>query len=165
MIDFDVIYRLYFQDVYYFLLSLSKNKHIAEDLTSQTFFKALNNKSKIDENKSIKSYLFTIAKNLYIDQVRKDKSLKVGLEDLDLVDKAKDLDQLLIENELIDTMVKAIGELDEPNQTIVKLRIYEKYSFEKIGSYFSKSSNWARVNYFRAKERLRKILGDDYEKM
>ena len=55
--------------------------------------------------------------------------------------------------------------LDEPGQSIIKLRTYEDYSFEDIGKHFAKSSNWARVNYFRAKEKLRKILGDDYERM
>lgn len=164
MIDFDVIYRLYFQDIFYFLLSLSKNKQVAEDLTSQTFFKALRNSKKLDDGKNLKAYLFSIAKNLFIDYVRSNKLLDY-LENIDSMDLSQSVEQILIKNENISEVQRAIIQLDEPAQTIVRLRNYEEYSFDQIGAYFSKSSNWARVNYFRAKDKLRKILEDEYERM
>lgn len=164
MNDFDVIYRLYFQDIYYFLLSLSKNKQVAEDLTSQTFFRALRNSKKIDDSKNLKAYLSSIAKNLFIDYVRSNKLIE-PIYEKDFEDLSQSVEQILIQNENISEVQRAILHLDEPAQTIVRLRNYEEYSFDQIGAYFSKSSNWARVNYFRAKDKLRKILGDDYERM
>ena len=64
--DIEKIYRIYFEDVYRFLLSLSKNKDVAQYITSETFLKVINNSKKIENTRNIKAYIFTIAKNTYI---------------------------------------------------------------------------------------------------
>ena len=62
--DLDIIYDMYFKDVFLYVLSLSKNKEIAEDITGETFLKALKNLDKFDGKKDIRAWLFTIAKTL-----------------------------------------------------------------------------------------------------
>ncbi|MGI5985417.1 MAG: RNA polymerase sigma factor [Clostridiales bacterium] len=59
--EFEKIYKLYFKDVYIFLYSLSQNKAVAEDITQDTFLKAMKNIHTFDGRKEIKAWLFTIA--------------------------------------------------------------------------------------------------------
>ena len=62
--DIEKIYNLYFDDIYKFMLSFTKNKEIAQDITSETFLKVINNPSKFENISNLKSYLFIIAKIL-----------------------------------------------------------------------------------------------------
>ena len=62
--DFDCIYKSYYLDVYHFLCGLSSNKEIAEDITQETFTKALTAIDSYDGRKDIRAWLFTIARNL-----------------------------------------------------------------------------------------------------
>ena len=63
--DFDCIYKSYYLDVYHFLCGLSSNKEIAEDITQETFTKALTAINSYDGRKDIRAWLFTIARNTY----------------------------------------------------------------------------------------------------
>lgn len=63
--DFESIYQLYFKDVFLFLRSISVNEDIAEEITQETFTKALKAIDTFDGNKDIRAWLFTIAKNTY----------------------------------------------------------------------------------------------------
>lgn len=63
--DFDYIYRAYFRDVFLYLRSLSANETIAEEITQETFVKALKSIDSFDYSKDIRAWLFTIARNTY----------------------------------------------------------------------------------------------------
>ena len=159
--DIEKIYRIYFEDVYRFLLSLCENKDIAQDITSETFLKVINNSKKIENSTNIKAYIFTIAKNTYINYYKKNK-LMVATDDIEKFDLGIDsFEDSLLENESIKTLKAAIDKLDDPYRTITKLRI-NNLSFKEIGKIYGKTSNWACVCYYRAKEKLKDILEDDY---
>jgi len=79
--ELEEIYNSYFKDVYLFIVSLSKNKQIAEDLTSETFLKAIKSIHSFKGNCDIKVWLFQIAKNSYYSYIRKNKNFT----DLDLI--------------------------------------------------------------------------------
>lgn len=63
--DFDYIYQSYFKDVFLYLRGLSANEDIAEEITQETFVKALKSIDKFDGSKDIRAWLFTIARNTY----------------------------------------------------------------------------------------------------
>ena len=63
--DFEKIYAEYFGEVYKFVLSLCQNVSLAEEITQETFFKALRSLDSFDGKKDIRAWLFTIAKNTY----------------------------------------------------------------------------------------------------
>lgn len=160
--DIEKIYKLYFEDIYKFLLSLTKNKEIAQDITSETFLKVINNMEKVNQATNIKSYLFTIAKNTYITYYNRNK-IFIVTEDIEKFDRgmASFEDDLILESELA-KFNKAINKLDEPQRSIVKLRLGEM-DFDSIGRIYGKTANWACVNFYRAKDKLRKYMEDDYE--
>ena len=159
--DFEKIYRIYFEDIYRFLLSLCKNKDIAQDITSETFLKVINNANKIEKLTNIKSYIFSIAKNTYINYYKKNK-IMIATDDIEKFDCGiESFEESLLEDESVKILKDAIEKLDEPYKSITKLRLND-LSFKEIGKIYGKTSNWACVCYYRAKERLKDIMEDDY---
>jgi len=94
--DIEKIYHIYFDDIYKFMLSFIKNKEIAQDITSETFLKVINNPDKFENISNLKSYLFTIAKNTYINYYKRNK---IYISTADIEDFDKDIESF--ENELI----------------------------------------------------------------
>lgn len=164
MNDIEKVYKKHFTDVYYFLLSITKNKSIAEEITSETFFKVLKSKDKIKNEESIKSYLFTVSKNLYLDYLKKEnKTLEYeNIENIDFLSEFS-AEEYFLKNEEEKTLYRAIEKLSEPQRSIVYYRAFENLSFSEIGKIYDKSQNWACVNYHRGKNKLKDLLEDYYD--
>lgn len=159
--EFERIYQLYFKDVYYYILSLSRDKHIAEDITSETFLKAMKAIDNFRGDTKLRIWLCQIAKNEYFSYLRKNKK----------VDFRKDLDSL-IEKEVINIFERDIiskdefirinsiidSSLEDPYGEIFRLRFYRELSFKEIGKLFGKTDNWACVIYHRARKKIQKEL-------
>ena len=157
--DVEKIYNIYFEDIYKFMVSFTKNEQIAQDITSETFLKVINNPDKFENIENLKSYLFTIAKNTYINYYKRNKIL-ISTDDIEAFDKGvKSFEDDLIEDDPRDLLNKAIEKLDEPYKSIVKLRL-EDMTYKEIASIYGKSDNWACVTFYRAKEKLKNIMED-----
>ena len=164
MIEFEKIYSIYFNEVYYFLLQLSRNEHIAEEIASETFFKALKNLKDYKGESSIRTYLFQIAKHTYFSYYKKAKR-EITVEDITIFDEKMDsLEKDLIDKERNLSVAEAVNKLKEPYRTIVTLRIWEELSFKEIARIYDKNDNWACVTFHRAKKLLKEMLEEDYGK-
>lgn len=73
MTDIEQLYDAYFSKVYAYAVSISHNKAVAEDITGETFYRAIKNYNKIDDSKNVNSWLCEIAKNIYLDMLRTPK--------------------------------------------------------------------------------------------
>ena len=71
--EIEIIYRKYFRDVFLYIRALSENESLAEEITQETFLKAMNNIEKFDGRKDIRAWLFVIAKNTYFRYCRRNK--------------------------------------------------------------------------------------------
>lgn len=159
--DIEKIYRIYFDDLYRFLLYLCKNKEVAQDICSESFIRAMKNIENI-ENSKVKSYLFQIGKNTYYNYYKKNKRLL-------LTDKIEDFDQELesfekdlLNKENLSNLDRAIESLENPYKDVVKLRLND-LSFKEIGEIYKKNQNWACVIYHRAKEKLKILMEENNE--
>lgn len=85
MLDIEKLYKLYFKDIYYFALYLSKNEDIAKEITSETFFKFLKYSEKTENISSVKSYIFKIVKNIFLDYLEKNKFEKIDISSIELI--------------------------------------------------------------------------------
>lgn len=159
--EFEKIYQMYFSDVYYFVLSLSKNPHIAEDITSETFLKAIKAIDKFRGDSSLKAWLFQIGKNEYFSYLRKYKE-NTTLENIDITDN-NILEKSVISVDQIKLINSVIKTLEEPYGEVFILRHYGEFSFKEIGKIFGKSDNWACVTYHRSRMKLQKELKGNYE--
>lgn len=157
MAEFAEIYSKYFKDVYRYTLGLSKNKSIAEDITQETFFKALKNIDGFKGNCKISVWLCQIAKNTYFSYLKKQPYL---LEDIDnAVDVPNDdFEQKIIADGSAYEIHKLIHDLEEPYKEVFMLRFFGDLSFCKIAELFGKTKSWARVTYHRARAKLKEAL-------
>lgn len=159
--DIEKIYRIYFDDLYRFLLYLCKNKEVAQDICSGSFIKAMKNIERIDDDK-VKSYLFQIGKNTYYNYYKKNKRILLteNIEDFDLALGSFEKD--ILEKESLSILEKAIDKLENPHKDVVRLRLND-LSFKEIGEIYKKNQNWACVIYHRAKEQLKKLMEENNE--
>lgn len=160
--SFELIYELYFDQVYRYLLSITKDEDLAEDITSETFMKALLNIDRFDQKSKISTWLISIAKNTYLSYLRKNKKIVDFdvLEQSILSDRDFKLDKL-IDKEDASSIYKCVHSLDEPYKEVFLLRVLGELSFKEIAKIFDKSDNWACVTYHRAKRKI--IEKGDYD--
>ncbi len=157
MTEFEEVYNMYFKDVYYFTLSLCKDKHIAEDITSETFLKAINSINDFRGDSDIRVWLFQIAKNSYYSLLRKDKKISHSNNFLEFTEDTKasaNIEHKIIDNEDSARIHKILHQLEEPYKEIFTLRVFGELSFKQIGDIFDKTDNWACVTFHRAKKKI-----------
>ena len=150
--DFEEVYRLYFKDVFTFCLSLCGRPHIAEDITSETFLKAIKTGDSFEGRCSLKVWLCQIAKHTYYDYVRKHSRLTALSSELP---SAYNFELELLDKAAALTVHKLLHQMDDPYKEVFSLRIFSELSFAEIGEIFCKSESWARVTFHRAKLKLK----------
>lgn len=157
MTDFNEIYSLYFRDVYKYVLSISRDEMIAEEITQETFFKALKNIDKFDGKCKLYVWLCQIAKNTFFTYRKKEKYHE-DLTEAENILVESTIEQSLLSKESVFNIHKELHRLDEPYKEVFMLRVFGDLSFSQIGSLFEKTESWARVTYHRAKMKLKERL-------
>ena len=149
--DLEAIYEAHFRDVYRFLLGLTENGPLAEELCQETFFKALKAARRFDGSQDARAWLFTIARNCCYSHCRKQKRA-VSQEELpqELSQDVRVEDQL-VDEETAFQIHRLLHAMAEPYKEVFTLRVFGELPFEKIGRLFGKSAGWARVTFYRAK--------------
>ena len=158
--EFEKIYQIYLHHVYYYILGLSKDKELAEDITSETFLKAIKSIDNFRGNSELRVWLCQIAKNEYFSYLRKNKriDLKESLDDIKQVGTDNSFEKDIISNDQVIKIDNIISSLEEPYNKVFKLRVYGEVSFKTIGKLFNKTDNWACVTYHRARKKLQREL-------
>lgn len=159
MTELEEIYNNYFKDVYLFIYSLSKDPHIAEDVTSETFVKAIKSIESFNGNCDIKVWLFQIAKNSYYSYIRKHKNL-IELDSVPEKQDDFDIEKSVLSSEESMKIHEILHNLSEPYKEVFSLRVFGELSFKQIGSLFGKSENWACVTFHRARNKIREGMRD-----
>lgn len=161
--DIEKIYRIYFDDLYRFLLYLCKNKEVAQDICSESFIRAMKNIENIEDDR-VKSYLFQIGKNTYYNYYKKNKRILLteNIEDFDK--ELESFEKDLLEKENLTNLDKAIETLEYPYKDVIKLRLND-LSFKEIGDIYKKNQNRACVVFHRAKEKLKIKLEENNESL
>ena len=157
--DFEKIYAKYYQSVYRYLLTLTKNSSIAEEITQETFYKALININKYNSNYQMLTWLCNIAKNTYFSFYKKNKN--ISKLDNDIKDNTEDIITKIIDSDTNKELLKIIHKLEEPYKEVFTLRIYCDLSFREIGDLFNKTESWARVTFYRSKIKIKERLNEN----
>lgn len=157
--NFEEVYRTYYTPVYRYLLSLTKNSHKAEELTQETFFKALKNIERFDPEQKMLTWLCTIGKNTFLSQLKRE-SRQQELSDTLYDDEDSILDKI-IDSEQSMEILKILHLVPEPYKEVFTLRVLGGLSFKKIGELFTKTESWARVVFFRSKAMIKEKLENE----
>ena len=153
--DFERVYREYFDPVYRYALALTRDAHEAEELTQETFFKAMQAVDGFRGECSVKTWLCGIAKNAFLSEKRRKQP--EPLDELpEQPDAAEGPEALALDRDESRRLHRALHALPEPYREVFTLRVFGQLSFRDIGELFGKTDNWACVVYHRARARLQK---------
>ena len=156
--DFEKLYHAYYMKVYSYVLSLSRNRTLAEEITQNTFFKAFTSLSGYRKESDIFTWLCAIARNLYYDELRKtrhDAEL-----DADALEGSPGPEEAAVRSDTALRIHILLHTLEEPYKEVFQLRVFGELSFRQIGCIFWKTENWARVTYHRAKLKIQERMDE-----
>lgn len=153
MEDMDAIYRRHAQSVYRFLLAQCRDPDLAEELTQETFYQAVRSIDRFDGSCKLSVWLCQIAKHLWYQHLRKHQLAPGSLDDIPEATGPSAEDSLL-EQEGRLALLRKIHRLSELQREVVYLRAFGGLSFREIGEVLDHTEAWARVTFYRSKEKL-----------
>ena len=154
--DFEAVYREYFGDVFRYLHRLTGSEELADELTAETFFKALRSIDRFRGECELRVWLLKIAKNAFYSHENKNRRISsVGEEPLySLPDTGSDPAGLAERRAELNELRQILHTLKEPYKEVFMWRAFGELSFREIGQIFGKTENWACVTFHRARKML-----------
>ncbi len=150
------LYEAYYMRVFSYVMTLAGNRTLAEEITQETFFRAFSRQSGFHGESDEATWLCAIAKNLFLDEKRRQR--RCGPLPHDLPDSGKTMEQSAVDRDASFRIHQALHDLEEPYREAFELRIFGELSFREIGMIFGKTENWARVTYHRARLKLQERM-------
>lgn len=155
--DFEKLYAVYYMQVYSYVMTLAKNQITAEEITQNAFVKAMLKEHTYRKGSSELTWLCAIAKNLYLDELRKQKKL-VPMERCEEPVQDGSIEFNLENSDSAYKIHCILHTLEEPYKEVFHLRVFGELPFKTIGSIFGKTENWARVTYHRARLKIQERI-------
>lgn len=156
MQNMEQIYQEYFETVKKYLFCLTHDSNIAEELTQETFYRAINKIHTFKGNCKMSVWLCQIAKNIWYNECKKNKKFKnVGEEEMFFLASKDEIEKSVIANEDKMQLYQKLQKLDEKTREVVYLRITGELSFKEIATILNKTETWARVTFYRGKQKLK----------
>ena len=158
--DIETIYRLYFRDVFLFLQGLTGSETLAEELTQETFYKALDAIDGFKGGCALNVWLCQIAKNTLTDTYRRQKRELPPLDDTltDVPSPAPLPGEELEQREGALSLYQKLHALPEPYREVFWLRVYGELTFAEIAALHHKTESWARVTFYRARMKMKEAI-------
>lgn len=158
MQNIEKIYKEYFEIVNKYLFCLTHNNDISEELTQETFYKAVKKIHTYKGECKMSTWLCQIAKNLWYDECRKNKKVtNIEENDLSKIQTLDEIEEQVIANDEKFLLYKKMQSLDNKTREVMYLRITGELSFKEIGIILNKTENWARVTFYRGKNKLKEV--------
>ena len=157
MADFEALYAQYFDDVYRYAMTLCRSEDAAQELTQETFFKALQGIGGFKGEYRVYVWLCQIAKNTWFTQARRQKRL-VPEDDVPEQAAPGEPERDYLAGEAGLEAQQALHRLEEPYKEVLMLRIFGELSYARIGQLFGKTESWARVTCHRGRLKLKEML-------
>ena len=158
--EFEQIYTTYFRDVYLYIRKMTNDEHIAEEITSETFFKAIKSIDSFRGDCDIRVWLCQIAKNCYFSYLKKADRTE-SIDNVEIAEQSSSFEEQLFRHDAAMQIQKILHDVSEPYKEVFMWRVYAELSFKQIGQIFGKSENWACVTYHRARNKIKEKLEVD----
>lgn len=153
MADFEKLFNDNYGFIYKYLMKLCDNPSLAEELTQETFFRAYINFSALKNKNKASVWLCSIAKNTYFAWYNEQKSTK-PFDESEFQNDTFEIEEFFIQKELTEKALYCLHSLDEPYKEVFMLSVFGQVSLKDISRIFGKSESWARVTFYRAKQKL-----------
>lgn len=153
MEKFEDIYEKYYRKVYLFLLKLSGDSSLAEELTQDTLFKAFLHIDQYEGRSSLYTWLCTIAKNNWLAEIKRKKEfVDTGMDPE--INSGMNVENEVLDRHMAELIREEIAHLPEPYGSVCAMKIYAELTYREIAAEFQKSESWAKMTFFRGKTML-----------
>ena len=160
MEDFEAIYVQHFDGVYKYVFSLCRNETMAEEITQETFYRAMEHIDKFEGKCKLYVWLCQIEKNTLHTYAKKQKR-HVSETDIDLSKQIEpSFENEILDKETVWKLHKLLHELSDPYKEVFMLRILGELKFKEISAVYGKTESWAKVTFYRAKNKLIELMED-----
>ncbi len=153
MTDFEMLFSENREFIFKYLMKMTQNASLSEELTQETFFRAYMNYASLRTKEKASAWLCQIAKNTYFAWHNEQKK-KDSFDNLETIANDESIEDTLVQKELSHKALLCLHELDEPYKEVFMLSVFGGFSLKDISSIFGKSESWARVTFYRAKQKL-----------
>ena len=150
------LYETCYMRVFSYAMTLAGERSQAEEITQETFFRAFSKQSEFRGESDEVTWLCAIAKNYWLDEKRRGKRTEAMPEEM--TDLGSGPEQAAMDRDSSFRIHMALHQLEEPYREVFELRVFGELSFREIGMIFSKTENWARVTYHRARLKLQERM-------
>lgn len=156
---FKDVYSKYCQSVYRYLLSLTGEENLAEELVQETFYRAFLNIDSFKGESSMYTWLCQIGKNAWYKECKRRKRFDSAKEvSVELTDDKESVESSVIKREQAKLIMDAIDKLESPYVDVFIMHVYGEKKLSEIAKHYGKSESWARVTYYRAKAKIIEIM-------
>lgn len=152
--DLDEVYRHHAELVFKYCCTLCRDEQTAEELTQETFYQAVRSAHRYDGSCKVSTWLCQIAKHLWYREMEKRKRKETVPLDEALVSGDPSAEEQTLRREELMRLFRRAHLLGETAKEVFLLRVSGELSFREIGEIFGKTENWARVTYYRAKQKV-----------
>ena len=153
MTEFEKLFNENRDFIFKYLMKLSRNASLAEELTQETFFRAYINYPSLRNKEKTSVWLCQIAKNTYFAYFNEQKKY-TSVEDSVVTATEQNPEESFVQKELSEKALKCLHELEEPYKEVFMLSVFGGFSLKDISLTFGKSESWARVTFYRARQKL-----------
>lgn len=153
MTEFEKLFNENQEFIFKYLMKMTRDSSLSEELTQETFFRAYMNYASLRNKNKASVWLCQIAKNTYFAWYNQQKKSD-PLEDLEAMSDGKCIEEAFIQKELSQKALQYLHGLEEPYKEVFMLSVFGGFSLKDISSIFGKSESWARVTFYRAKQKL-----------
>ena len=154
------LYEAFYMKVFSYVMTLAKDRNDAEEITQETFFRAISTDKSFRGDSDSYTWLCAIAKNIFIDEKRRSARQDDELSE-ELPDTNKGIEEKLTDRDQSLKIHLILHKLEEPYKEVFQLRIFGELSFAEIGSIFGKTETWARVTYHRARLKIKERMDEN----
>lgn len=156
MESIEEIYKKYANLIKNYIYTITRNKELAEEIMQETFIVAINQINNFRGECDISVWLCSIAKKILYKKTKKINQYKtISIEKVEIADEKK-IEEEYIKNNSKLKLYQALQNLDATTREVIYLRLTGDLSFKEIGKILNKTENWARVTFFRGKQKLNK---------
>ena len=150
------VYKMHSNTVYKYLICLTHDEDISEDLPQDTCAIAVKDIKKFKVDCKVSVWLCQIAKHLWYQELKKRKKYKkISIEEIENLQTTENTEEFILKKEKKIELFKNIQKLDELSRQIIYLKMVENLNFIEIAEILGKTANWARVTFYRAKQKLK----------
>lgn len=153
MTEFERVFVENREFIFRYLMTMTRDAVLAEELTQETFFRAYMNYASLKDQEKVAVWLCQIGKNAYYswyNRLKRQNSLDEGKD----ISSEQDLEATFVQKELSQKALQYLHRLEEPYKEVFMLSVFGGFTLKDISAIFGKSESWARVTFYRGKQKL-----------